>query len=290
MYYNIKIKTKDAEFSLESNNSNIVQREMDIYFACFFDASYEFKSRIKKVEIKNEDLVSIGEIAKNTPVVSEEIQEEIIEEDKQEDFGFVEDIPTIHEQTLPDLKFDLPKEIESRITDSQFETMAQIESQVEPQENVEAEIQLETEVEPVDTKQEEQIETNSLFSLDSVQSETFNDFKTFSLDLAPKEENVQQKEENNLDFKLFLAGFIISDLSNEFLACAYYIKNILKEESFSMKTINSYLFQAVGKIADMSTVTDLVDKDFISFVDFDSTHKYSITTNGEEYFKNKYQV
>ena len=62
MYYNIKIKSKDSEFTLDSNNKAVIQREMDIYFAHIFNASEEFKSKIKKVEITNENVKSIIEV------------------------------------------------------------------------------------------------------------------------------------------------------------------------------------------------------------------------------------
>ena len=69
MYYNIKIKSNGSEFSLESNNKEVTQREMDMYFAHIFDVSEDFKSQIKKVEIKNANVKSIEEIenfAKNS--------------------------------------------------------------------------------------------------------------------------------------------------------------------------------------------------------------------------------
>ena len=56
MYYNIKIKSNGSEFSLESNNKEVTQREMDMYFAHIFDVSENFKSQIKKVEIKGKGL------------------------------------------------------------------------------------------------------------------------------------------------------------------------------------------------------------------------------------------
>ena len=62
MYYNIKIKSEGSEFSLNSSNKEITQREMDIYFACIFNASNEFKSRIKKIEINNDSVKSINEL------------------------------------------------------------------------------------------------------------------------------------------------------------------------------------------------------------------------------------
>ena len=52
-------------------------------------------------------------------------------------------------------------------------------------------------------------------------------------------------------------------LEDDFLICAYYIKHILHEDSFTMKFINSKLFNATGKFADMSIVIELINKKYI---------------------------
>jgi len=65
VYYNIKIKSNNSEFTLESNNKSITQREMDIYFAHIFNVSEEFKSKIKKVEIIDENVKSIEDFEAN---------------------------------------------------------------------------------------------------------------------------------------------------------------------------------------------------------------------------------
>ena len=62
MYYNIKIKSNGSEFSLETSHKEVLEREMDLYFACVFNVSEEFKSKIKKVEITNENVKSIDEV------------------------------------------------------------------------------------------------------------------------------------------------------------------------------------------------------------------------------------
>ena len=64
MYYNIKIKSNGCEFSLDSFNKNIIQNEMDKYFASMFNASDEFKSRIKKVTIVDDNIKSIEDFEK----------------------------------------------------------------------------------------------------------------------------------------------------------------------------------------------------------------------------------
>ena len=73
MYYNIKIKSKDSQFCLESNDKTVTQREMDIYFAHIFNVSEEFKSKIKKVEITNTNLKSINDI-ENISIQNQKLQ------------------------------------------------------------------------------------------------------------------------------------------------------------------------------------------------------------------------
>ena len=50
MHYNIKIKSKNSEFSLDSANKDIMQREADLYFAHIFNASEDFIANIKTIE------------------------------------------------------------------------------------------------------------------------------------------------------------------------------------------------------------------------------------------------
>ena len=68
MYYNIKIKSQNSEFILESNDKIVTQREMDMYFAYIFGVSDDFISKIKKIEIKSENLKSIDEFEKKAEI------------------------------------------------------------------------------------------------------------------------------------------------------------------------------------------------------------------------------
>ena len=58
MFYNIKIKSNKGEYSLESFDKDIIQREMDLYFASLYGASPEFRAKIKEIDIskKNEEV------------------------------------------------------------------------------------------------------------------------------------------------------------------------------------------------------------------------------------------
>ena len=111
--------------------------------------------------------------------------------------------------------------------------------------------------------------------------------------LAPAlEQSVAQQSQNeniSLDFSVFLKGFVVNKTTDEFLICAYYIKNILKQNNFTMKFINAKLFQATGKIADMSIVDELIQKEYIKTIDIEDSKKYCITSNGENYFASTFQ-
>ena len=61
-YYNLKIKSNNGEYSLNSTDKFIIQREMDIYFSLMYGASKEFTDKIKKIERKNVEVKSIDSL------------------------------------------------------------------------------------------------------------------------------------------------------------------------------------------------------------------------------------
>ncbi len=87
----------------------------------------------------------------------------------------------------------------------------------------------------------------------------------------------------NINFNAYLGGFLTDKIEDEFLVCASYIKNVLKQSDFTMKYINSKLFQATGKIADTSVVDELIKKEYINNVASDDFAKYTITEKGDQY-------
>lgn len=95
--------------------------------------------------------------------------------------------------------------------------------------------------------------------------------------------------DDNIDFKTYLENYSYSELIDEFLICSYYIKNILKQDCFSMKLINFNLYNATGEIADMSIVGRLIELGYIETIEVEDKRKYTITPNGEEYFDSKYK-
>ena len=92
-----------------------------------------------------------------------------------------------------------------------------------------------------------------------------------------------------IDYSVYRAGFVINEFSDDFLICAYYIKNILHQDCFSMKFINSKLFPASGKIADMGVTDELIGKGYIKEYEVEFSKQYAITPDGERYFVAKFQ-
>lgn len=87
-----------------------------------------------------------------------------------------------------------------------------------------------------------------------------------------------------LDFKPFLTSYPCETLQDEFLVCAYFIKHALKQPNFTIKFINSKLFQATGKIVDMSIIDEMVMKEYIKIMDYETPKTYCITAQGEIHF------
>ena len=73
------------------------------------------------------------------------------------------------------------------------------------------------------------------------------------------------------------------------MICSYYIKNIADIESFTMKSINAKLFRATGRIAGMSILNELLQKEFLKVVNDSDIKQYCITEKGEQYFLGELQ-
>lgn len=424
MYYNIKIKSNNSEFCLNSTSREILCHEMDSYFAWLFDASEEFKANIKKIVIENPKVISIDEIEQKTDKINSkeeqedkielsdviEIQEEQDKEVKEKPTTIQEDLSEIgislaqdfnvdtvsmknsSNETTPEIKFEniqevkediqelevkiidsYPKEIKEekptdieKITlsnevekkdDSDFVNLKDFSEDIE---TVVKEQKIETKLATVDelmrleqeinsNNQEKTKDTSTLEIkkeeenktpkveiaeerkneiqdlLDLLQSEINNanldnndieqqikNIKEKALELKEenrknevaltevqkepepiKQEVVEKKEEKlpsiarqnvNISFGDFLAIFDYNGLCEEFLICAYFIKNFLNQKIFTMKVINSKLFQTTKNIADMSVVEELLSKGYIKAIIIDGFKNYSITETGEAYF------
>lgn len=398
MYYNIKIKSNGSEFSLETTHKEVLEREMDLYFAYIFDVSKEFKSKIKKIEITDKNIKSIEEfetpnkIKKALHELSDERIQELaklkaqeiikaqqIELEKTQEFDeiiFDEEATNSSYQTPITLKQQIqnnnpPTEIikfqntpiciketetvsenntselqlinesqDKNLSDDIMELIQLAQQKIETIEKTPlADIKNNETIELTINKKENEdissIENQDLISNSTINTPTPN--KTFEDNLQElnlytpeaKEEIINNdanevslidievtltSEENKtpkitthiqtentstktplsqiaskMDFGPFLLNYKCEDLADEFIICAYFIKNILKQSNFTMKFINSKLFQATGKIADMSIVDELTTKEYIRIIDTEDGKKYSITMDGENYFATKFQ-
>ena len=416
MYYNIKIKSNGSEFSLESNNKDITQKEMDRYFAHIFDASEEFKSKIKKIEITNENLKSIEEIENiNKPkeelsqenkieqneinnktidfkdkeiieIKNEQPQKEEIKEIELIQPKAIEEVELIQPKLTEEIKFQnetkiisIKDDIKTNTSDDANSTynddIAQLislaQQKIDSLDSKNKELQKLTEnndivdIKPKQNDEKEQHHQsnqeilNDIFNIPTPKPTDFEDIQENNvqtpqikntninntnyepeISLADIEISLQNEENNQevinsieqneqqiqqqaeqintttiepiepiehseaaaqnarmslsqrasqMDFKPFLSGFICDGITDEFIVCAYFIKNVLKQSDFTIKYINSKLFQATGKIADLSVIDELVSKEYIRIIDTEEGKKYCITMDGESYFAEKFQ-
>ena len=416
MYYNIKIKSNGSEFSLESNNKDITQKEMDRYFAHIFDASEEFKSKIKKIEITNENLKSIEEIEninkpkeelsqenkieqneinnktidfkdkeiieiKNEQPQKEEIKEiELIQPKAIEEVELIqpkltEEIKFQNETKIISIKDDIKTNTSDDTNSAYNDDIAQLislaQQKIDSLDSKNKELQKLTEnndivdIKPKQNDEKEQHHQsnqeilNDIFNIPTPKPTDFEDIQENNvqtpqikntninntnyepeISLADIEISLQNEENNQevinsieqneqqiqqqaeqintttiepiepiehseaaaqnarmslsqrasqMDFKPFLSGFICDGITDEFIVCAYFIKNVLKQSDFTIKYINSKLFQATGKIADLSVIDELVSKEYIRIIDTEEGKKYCITMDGESYFAEKFQ-
>ena len=118
-------------------------------------------------------------------------------------------------------------------------------------------------------------------------------YNTTSINLEETKTKNNEINENNTnqndDFKIFLAMYEAESIEDEFLICAYYIRNVLSKHSFTMKSINAKLFKASEKIAGISILENLIEKGLIEQIQNSDINSYSITQEGEKYFENCFQ-
>lgn len=83
---------------------------------------------------------------------------------------------------------------------------------------------------------------------------------------------------------------VSKSLFDDFMICAVFLKNVLGEENFSLKRLNSEFYAAAGKLADYTVVNDVLNKGYINIMDsanFDenSPALYTLTADGVAYFE-----
>lgn len=138
---------------------------------------------------------------------------------------------------------------------------------------------------------------NDIFNSNQQENPSYQvDLNKIEATLAPMDSNdsmptlepmeYSQQSTPAIDFNQYISNFNTNELTEQFVICAYFVKYILREPSFTMKFINGKLFAATGKIADMSIVDDLVQKEYIKIIETPSSRTYCISQKGEEYFHN----
>jgi|GEM_PF-1509489 len=75
------------------------------------------------------------------------------------------------------------------------------------------------------------------------------------------------------------------DLLGAFIVAANFIKNNLGIQNFSIKFLNSKLYEASGKLIDHDIISEGLDKGYINISeDSEGPLKYSLSAKGEEYY------
>lgn len=112
-----------------------------------------------------------------------------------------------------------------------------------------------------------------------------------NIDEDLKEDKTKQFEVKEDDFGKFLSIFNPITLRDDFLLCAYFIKDILMKPSFTMKSINAKLYKATGSIAGISLLEELMDENLIIQLqnDFEERKEYTISNLGERYIQDNFQ-
>lgn len=352
MYYKIKIKSQGSEFSLESSNKEVTQREMDLYFADMFGASEEFKSNIKKIEIVDQNIRTIKDFEQNKiqntqsdnafessfnnkpdtikfqneiefkTDMSYSLKQEQSDKEKEQPVTFSnldtsyftqkseksffiepfaevekkeENNETISEFNFQDFEIK-QEETDDKLNTTTIETIQDIESAIDGENlnTIQESISPTSEIDELINKAQQNIDagTNDTVDISSIipiaNTETTDDIQQLmqqNFDFNTVSQNTLLNSQTlPLDLKQFIKNYSCQSQEDELIVCAYFIKHILKESDFTIKYINSKLFQATGSIAGMSVIDDLVTKDYIRVININTPKTYSITTQGDIYF------
>ena len=222
----------------------------------FKDEIQEIETPIKEIKLEE---IEIKEELTATQEAEEQVALEQVELSIKEaiDQEFQEEIKPTPTENLPP---EIEQYIATDIVVPEFNNLAQ---------KADETIELQEEI----CISEESEETVEIPSVDEIVEEE-----------TPKKEIVLCE-----DFKEFLSNFVCQDVYDEFIICAYQIKKALNQEDFTMKYINSKLFQASGKIANLSIVDELIAREYIKVIETEDSKKYTITPSGENYFLSRFQ-
>lgn len=343
MYYKIKIKSQGSEFSLESSNKEVTQREMDLYFANIFGASEEFKSNIKKVEIVNQNIKTIqdfeqnkiqqtdaNETLKNTfakkndtvkfqnktnsendtlysikqeqSIQKEQVEQPISfsslntpnsDQNIKEDFTIAPFIESNKKEESNKItnelnfqEFNISKEdISSENKNIEVFTNNETSNEIKETNNPLSEIDelINKAQQNIDAGANDTIDISSIIPIaDSKADNNIQELMQHNFNFDTSQQNfISNTQTLQIDLKQFIKNCSCQNQEDELLVCAYFIKHILKEPDFTIKYINSKLYQATGSFVGMSVIDELVTKDYIRVINIETPKTYSITTQGE---------
>ncbi len=91
----------------------------------------------------------------------------------------------------------------------------------------------------------------------------------------------------DLPLTLFMERKVSNSLFDDFIITAFFLKNILNQESFTIKSLNTNLYTAANKLVDFHVLNDVLKSGYIKVVEnVDSAEptRYIITPAGEGYY------
>lgn len=274
------VNAEEAEEKLENNTEKNNKELLDDIFSKNISddkISKEFKNKIENIEIKETGLKT-----SNKKVISDEFGDLVFKTNKTEDFLNLQN-------ETPVFQIQQPTEAELREFAQNLDNALKqsIEQQDGDSETCDRrEVCL---IEEPSNEQNVEIEYENC----APEAPVFNDIPIQQDDDDDDNVEIPLQEKFNpmepIDFSSFLSIFQPASINDEFLICAYYLKNIANEQNFTMKSINAKLFKALGKIAGISVIEDLIELGLIEKLQDTETNSYVISPDGEKYFEDKFQ-
>ena len=97
--------------------------------------------------------------------------------------------------------------------------------------------------------------------------------------------------DEELPLTLFMQRKVSASLFDDFIITAFFLKNVLNQESFTIKSLNLNLYSAANKLVDFEILNEALRGGYVKTVEAqgpDEPAKYTITPSGEGYY-NKLQ-
>ncbi len=289
MYYNIKIKINNAEFILKSLDKKIIQKEMDIYFAYFLGKDYDCISKQNKTVLEEKFInENKQQNISQTPIKITPLNEQNPKNTQE-----VHPLEYSNDKILKELISYAKSIHEIKAMSDNVVNILNDESNVPQQNNAQtkdnSDTALNSDENSIAVKNEGGINSSVTPVLTASANEDikFFDDKNNALDF--EKTSLPQADEIRIKFKDYIAKYDPKTTEEKFMICAYYMRNVLYERDFSLKTLNTQLYPATGDIADTSLVDEMTAKEYIKITDNNGTKKYEITARGEGYFLSRFK-